>query len=93
MSRVTGTVEKKKVVQNYELKTTVQEQGHQVLGLSPYHFQYNSTRLKWIQMKGYITEKNTFKIADIKKQTYEATCHITILAWRKCRFHKGLPQR
>lgn len=83
-------LERKEVVQNYELKTTVQEQGHQVLRLSPYHCQYNSTQLKWIQMKGYITEKNTFKIDDIKKQTYEATCHITILTWEKFRdFTKG----
>jgi hypothetical protein len=83
--------EKKKTWQKiYELNTTIQEQGHQVLRLSPYHCQYNPAWLTRIQMKGYITEKNTFKIAHIMKQTYETTCHITILAWEKCRdFIKG----
>ncbi|XP_063856735.1 uncharacterized protein LOC135098338 [Scylla paramamosain] len=65
----------------------VEEAGHQVLRLPPYHCQYNPIELIWAHVKTYIAKKNTFKMANLKVLVTEALSLITPQTWKEAVQH------
>lgn len=53
------------------------DHGHRVVRLPPYHCQYNPIELIWVQVKGYVSKRNTFRIADLKPLTEESIANVT----------------
>lgn len=48
----------------YKLDEVALQMGHEVIRFSPYLYQYNPIDLIWVQVKGEVAKKNTFKMAD-----------------------------
>ncbi|XP_050707116.1 uncharacterized protein LOC126992421 [Eriocheir sinensis] len=74
-------------VNNYVIEKMASEHGHTVVRLPPYHCQYNPIELIWAQVKGYVSVRNKFKIADLKPLTHEAINSITKENWKNAVAH------
>ncbi|XP_045121982.1 uncharacterized protein LOC123510713 [Portunus trituberculatus] len=50
----------------YRIDTIAEEAGHEVVRLPAYHCFYNPIELIWGQVKSYVAQRNTFKLAELK---------------------------
>ena len=73
--------------QNYAIDRIAMENGHKVLRLPPYYCQYNPIELIWAQVKKFVADRNTFKMADLKELTKEAIAKVTPGDWAKACKH------
>jgi len=67
---------------NYVVDKIASDHGHRVVRLPPYHCHYNPIELIWAQVKGYVSKRNTFKIADIKSLMEDSLKKVTKENWR-----------
>lgn len=72
---------------NYVIDKIAAEHGHRVVRLPPYHCQYNPIEMIWAQVKGYVSKRNNFKLADLKPLVNEALNNVTTENWRKAVAH------
>ena len=63
--------------QNYAIDKIAMENGHNVLRLLPYYCQYNPIELIWAQVKKFVADRNTFKMADLKELAKGAIAKVT----------------
>ena len=63
--------------QNYTIDKIAMENGHNVLRLLPYYCQYNPRELIWAQVKKFVADRNTFKMADLKELAKGAIAKVT----------------
>lgn len=66
---------------NFVVDKIASDHNHKVVRLPPYHCQYNPIELIWAQVKGYVANRNTFKIADLKPLIQESLQHVTKENW------------
>ena len=71
----------------YRIDTVAEEAGHEVVRLPPYHCQYNPIELVWAQVKTYVAQRNTFKMADLKPLLKEALRNVTPQNWMEAVRH------
>ena len=72
----------------YEVDTILQNHGHQVVRLPPYHCDLNPIELIWADVKRYVaTNNSTFKKKDTKHLIEEAFESIDAKKWENCCNH------
>ena len=66
----------------YALDKKLEEHGHVVLRLPPYHPELNPIEKIWAQVKGKVASRNTtFKLRDVEKLTREEFSKVTVENW------------
>ncbi|XP_045105636.1 uncharacterized protein LOC123501111 [Portunus trituberculatus] len=69
---------------NYVVDKMASDNGHKVVRLPPYHYQYNPIELIWGQVKDcpYVAKINTFKLASLKPLIEESITRIRKENWK-----------
>ncbi|XP_066969106.1 uncharacterized protein [Macrobrachium rosenbergii] len=65
----------------YVIDKLAREHGHRVVRLPLYHCQYNPIELIWGQVKNYVSQRNNFKMADLRPLMQEAIQKVTKENW------------
>lgn len=69
--------------QQYQLDAILQEKGHSVLRLPPYHPDLNPIELIWADVKNYVGSRNVaFQLADVRRLCEEKFAMIGQEEWR-----------
>ena len=64
--------------------TLLQEHGHQVLRLPPYHCDLNPIELIWVDLNQYVaSNKSTFKSSDVRQQIKGGFSQMDKAKWEK----------
>lgn len=79
---------------SYKIDHLLQQHGHDVLRLPPYHPELNPIELIWATVKNWVAENNvTFKMEDVMKITDEKFSSISAEEWkRRCQHVKNIEQ-
>jgi hypothetical protein len=66
----------------------LKKQGHDILGLLPYHCEFSAIGLIWGDIKGFASRKNsTFKQNDVKELIHTGFAQVNELKWQKACNH------
>lgn len=80
--------EKKGIPPTYRVDTMLEQRGHTVIRLPPYHCDMNPIELIWAELKAYVAKKNeTFKAADVECLIAEGMGMIDQASWQKACEH------
>lgn len=72
----------------YRLDALLEEEGHVVLRLPPYHPQLNPIELIWATVKNWVAAHNTtFRMCDVEKLAREKFKDITVQEWKNICHH------
>lgn len=75
---------------SYVLDALMEQHGHSVLRLPPYHPELNTIELVWAEVKNWVRMQNvTFNIDDVENLTRQKFASISVEDWqRKCKHTK-----
>ena len=79
---------KENTCRQFQVDSYLQQHGHEVLRLPPYHCEFNPIELIWSDVKQYVARNNsTFKVADVKMLINNAFQQIDATKWKNACAH------